>query len=82
MDDSLITIILDWDYETFTVLENLDIMIFDDEIKSGYPQQIYIEGWPYPGWSLEKTLANRVDNFTYRLTDRLPFTTSTAISQR
>ncbi len=67
MDNSLMTIILDWDYETFSILENLDIVLFDKYIKIDSPEQIYIEGWLLPGWSIEKTLANRVGDFTYRL---------------
>lgn len=67
-----ISIILDWDYENFYVLENYDIVIFDDNIRSDSPQQIYIEGWLIPGWSIDRTLANRIANFTYRLTDHLP----------
>jgi hypothetical protein len=62
-----ITVIIDWDFETFYVLDNLDIVIYDSDVKSDSPESIYIEGWPLPGWSLDKTIAHRVSDFTYRL---------------
>jgi len=62
-----ITIILDWDYDNFSVLDTLDIAIYDEKIKPDSPDSIFIEGWILPGWSLDKTPAHRIDYFTYRL---------------
>jgi hypothetical protein len=62
-------VVLDWDYDTFDTDGEDKFWLYDDEIIKNEPGFVYLEGWPAPGWRLERTLAKRVDggNVYYQL---------------
>ena len=61
MNENIPVVILDWDYDTFSVEDNKTFHLHDDDILSKKPEYVYIEGYPWPGKHMERTLAKRVD---------------------
>ena len=59
------SLVLDWDYDTFTVACDDDgnptgeYYLWDDRL-TAEDQQVYLEGWPWCGKGLERTLFERV----------------------
>ena len=65
--DKILTIYVDWDYDTFCRDEHGHFHLWDDRITEEGPSMVCIEGYPACGEKLEKTLAKRVGPFTYAL---------------
>jgi len=61
-------VILDWDYDTFSITDDNNFVIYD----APDVDLIFIEGWPWPGKSIPQTLAKRVAPFTYQLITPIP----------
>jgi len=62
----LARITLDWDYDTFHLLENGDYVLYDAPVNQDGPERVVIDGYPGPGHKLEPTVAVRVGPLTYR----------------
>jgi hypothetical protein len=64
------TIIIDWDYDDFSVLKNGNILFHTEE---KLPSRIYVEGWSSPGVKIEKSLYRCVEGSVYETVDNVPF---------
>lgn len=61
MPEDIPIVILDWDYDTFSLEGTNRFHLYDETILEKKPEYVYIEGWPAPGNQMTRALAKRVE---------------------
>ena len=57
-------VVLDWDYETFSILDEHGDMLYIYDAPD--VDDLIVEGWLTPGLSIEQTLYKRVEPYKYK----------------